>query len=252
MPIDARTTIAVSFLAFYTVLPAQQTTRLKFDVASVKPSKPGVMSWSYNFTPGGFTAENIPLSSLIVAAYHIKPFQLTGGPSWTTSARYDIAGKAEGKLTPEDRMQMVQSLLEDRFQLKLRHETKQHALYALLQAKNGSRLKASPCRTGNGEKCGAWVTRENEISGNGITITQFADALSGTLDLPVIDETGLTGTFDIELKWTPAEADAADAAVALGPSIFTAIQEQLGLRLESQKGPVETLAIEHIERPAEN
>ena len=125
---------------------------------------------------------------------------------------------------------MVQSLLEDRFHLKVNHATKQQSVYALTVAKNGLRLKANNCTFGEGSRCGGSSWGNTEISGTGIEPGDLASMLTDAVDLPVIDKTGLAGRYDVTLHWTPQDADTAEA------SIFTAIQEQLGLKLQLQKG----------------
>jgi uncharacterized protein (TIGR03435 family) len=241
-----RITVAVLALFSVSVLLAQQTPRPNFEVASIKESKTGEHSGGVYFSPGGhLSAKNVPLHFLIANAWHVKSFQITGGPGWFDTTTWNIEAKGEGNPSPQQIMLMLQSLLEDRFQLKVQRRTVQHETYSLLAARTGAKLKATTkdCQA-PGSSCDNWSANDNDISGEAITIEGFAGALAEALDLPVADQTGLQGRYDIKLHWAPS--DTAEA------SIFTAIQEQLGLKLQSQKGPVEMLVIEHLEKPTEN
>jgi uncharacterized protein (TIGR03435 family) len=231
------------------LLGAQQSAQNKFEVASVKKSKSGATNYSFHSTADGFATENMPLDMIICQAYHIKKYQLIGGPKWIQDFGYDINAKADRKISNEERMQMVQALLMDRFHLKLNRVSRQASLYAMVVSKGGPLLKPSNCGAGEKESCGGYSWGGNDVAGSGIELAQLAGALTDSLDLPVIDKTGLNGRFDIKLHWASTDNTGADAA---GGSIFTAIQEQLGLKLRLQKGPVEMLSIEHVERPDEN
>lgn len=230
------------------LLPAQEP-RAKFDVASVKKSKAGTMNYSFHSTANGFSAENMPLDKIICLAYHIKNFQLIGGPKWIQDFGYDINAKADRKISDEETLQMLQALLADRFHLRASRVTRRASEYAMVISKGGPRLKPSSCQPGGNEGCGGYSWGANDISGTGIELRQLAGALTDSLDLPVIDQTGLSGRFDVKLHWVPADNSGGDAA---GASIFTALQEQLGLKLELRKGPVEMLSIEQVDRPDEN
>lgn len=261
-----------------------------FDVASVKPNKTGGMGVRIMFQPGGrFTADNITLKFLVRLAYDVQDFQISGGPPWINSDRYDIDAKADGppegdirSMTEEQRKAdlarrrlMIQALLADRFKLTLHKESKDAPIYALVVAKNGPKIKELPPeekplpdpsdppekpdmkRPGRG---GMRMGR-GELNGQGIKLSFLAEALSNQVGRTVIDKTGLKGDYSFELKWTPDESqsaafkgpgDAPPPADANGPSIFTAIQEQLGLKLDSQKGPVDLLVIDHAEKASEN
>ncbi len=250
-----------------TTLHAQSpaTAPLQFEVASSRPGNSEAKINDLELRPGGrLTGVNQSLRSLITRAYGVRAFQITGGPSWLDSAKFDIEAKREGNPTREQMTGMLQSLLADRFQLRVHSETKELPIYALLVAKNGPKLEPShsdgcteptagvplpapgqpPIRI-----CGAFNLQPGRITGLRTTMSQFAAALARyPFSQTVVDKTGIDGTYEITLQWTPDEP----AVDRSGPSIFTAIQEQLGLRLESQKGPVETLVIDHVEKPSEN
>jgi uncharacterized protein (TIGR03435 family) len=205
---------------------------------------------------GGLTAEGLSLTNLIMFAYDVQDYQISGGPSWVGSQLWTIVAKPapssagnppDGPIERSVR-ERTQALLAERFQLVLRHEMREQTAYVLTVAKGGPKMKESApgmIKRGNGE-----------ILSKGTQMGNFIRFLAVDLRRPVTDETGLTGTYAFDLKWAPDRpANAEPGAVAsepAGPSIFTAIEEQLGLRLESRKAPVETLIIERVEKASEN
>jgi uncharacterized protein (TIGR03435 family) len=265
----------------FSQVPAQ-TSAPAFDVASVKPNKTGGMGTRIMFQPGGrFTADNITLKFLIRLAYDVQDFQITGGPSWITSDKYDVEARAEGaskddmrsmteeqrKADMERRRQMIQALLADRFKLALHKESKDGPIYALVVAKAGLKIKELPPDPNPPDPKtmpdkpdpkhpfrGGMRMGRGELTGTGIKLTFLAEALSNQVGRKVVDQTGLKGDYTFELKWTPDEnqGDASASSDVNGPSIFTAIQEQLGLKLEAQKAPVDLLVIDHAEKASEN
>jgi len=263
-------------------------TALVYDVASIKPNKSGTNMVRLMFTPDGLSAANGTLQMLINAAYRVEDNQISGAPNWMNSERYDIDAKMDSstadelrKLSEDDRREvrqrMLQALLADRFKLTIHRETKELPVYALVIAKNGPKLQeAKPGDTypngikGPDGRVGAGMTfmaGRGSVTGQGIPISDLVRFLSRQLGRKVEDKTGLTGKYDFTLQWTPDESQGAmfkgpspepqGAASppppdASGPSIFTALEEKLGLKLESQKGPVEILVIDHVEKPSEN
>jgi uncharacterized protein (TIGR03435 family) len=252
-----------------------------FDVVSIKPNKSDSGMVRIMGKPDGYSASNVSLKMLIQSAYGIREDLISGAPSWADSARFDIDAKVAGsdvdalkKLTPEQRRLILQPLLADCFKLKIHTETKQLPVYELVVAKGGSKLKeATPGDTyANGIKGPDGVGRggmmrvgRGQLNAQAVPMTSLANMLSQQLHRTVLDKTGLTGKYDIELNWTPdqgpdpmfkgpegAPQRSDSAPDASGPSIFTALQEQLGLRLQSAKGPVETIVIDHVEMPSEN
>jgi len=238
-----------------------------FTVASIKPNKSGDDRFMLRPLPGGgLTATGVTLKMLIMFAYGVAAYQISGAPSWTGTDRWDIEAKTEGVQGPLPRQQfavLLQRLIEDRFQLKSRREIKKMPVYALVVTKGGFKPKphspqSSPpqpqVQFGNGS---ATFTDSS--------VAAIAGDLTLNLGRPVIDRTGLHGTYDFTLQWTPAPNEGGPDAIGLparaeppratdssGPSIFTALQEQLGLKLEPTKGPVDILVIERVERPSEN
>ena len=239
---------------------AQQT----FEVATIKPNAASDNRVMIRMQPGGrFTASGVTLKQLISQAYNLRDFQISGGPGWISAERYDINAKAEGlpdRVPPEQLRPMLQALIVERFQLKTHKDTKEMPIYALVVGKNGHKMTAS-----NPEAQGPMIRMgRGQLNGNKIPLAMLAQQIAQQLGRTVIDKTGLKGEFDISLEWTPEPGhggggppvgppgDAPPPVGGSGPTIFTAVQEQLGLRLESEKGPVEILVIDNVAKPTEN
>jgi uncharacterized protein (TIGR03435 family) len=224
--------------------------RPAFEVASVKPhpSTPGPFRSSSSFEPGGISFTNVNLKGCIRAAYGVQSNRILGGPEWIASERYDIVAKAASAVPKARLMLMLQTLLEDRFQLRLHRETKELPIYALVAGKNGPKIHPGK-EDGETEIGGA----AHLIDSRGMTMKALAGVLSRLteeVDRPVFDMTGLTGVFDVTLDFEAEDKSAADADS--GQSIFTALQEQLGLKLEPRRGPVETLVIDQVVKASGN
>ncbi len=239
-----------------------QATPPAFEVVTIKPndglSRGGRSGWQ----PGGrYEAVNLPGRMLVQFAYgtpqrSLLNYQLVDAPAWLSNARYDITGKVRTDLALTDRAELaakgpqyLQSLLADRFKLRVHHETRQLQRYRLVRARPdgplGPRLHTTTCATPD-DAC-ALQYGPNRYKFEGVTIARFAADLSGNLSQVIADDTGLTGRFDLELEWSSDQAANDDK-----PSVFTAIQEQLGLRLVAERGPVDVVVIDHIERPMED
>jgi uncharacterized protein (TIGR03435 family) len=233
--------------------------RPQFDVASIKPNSPGgVSTGDFRLLPGGrLSADKVVLRFFIQNAYGLKPFQLSGGPDWIDSQGYDIEAKAEGNPSNAQMQKMMQTLLEDRFKLKYHRETKELPVYTLAPARGGLKL---PDPKEGSDRATIRISRMTGVllTGEKITMPELARVLSNLLKRTVIDKTGFTGTFAAQLSFAlddtlaglPHFPDAPDDPAI--PSVFVAMQEQLGLKLESTKGPVEILVIDHIEKPSAN
>jgi bla regulator protein blaR1 len=217
---------------------------LTFDVASVKPSAE-TRGMFGGFLPGGsLRLSGATLKNLISLAYSVRGFQISSAPSWADSARFDINARMDTPPADESRntTRRLANLLADRFQLAFHRETKEQQIYALTAAKGGPKFQEST------EAKSLIRAGQGFVSGHATTIGLLALNLSNQLGRRVIDKTGLTGKYDFELKWTPEGAQPGEDS----PSLFTALTEQLGLRLESQRGPVEMLVIDRVEKPSEN
>lgn len=272
-------------------ISAQQT-RPSFEVASVKPNVTGDRRVSITTQPGGrFVATGVSLKTLIGFAYGVRDFQILGGPDWLDDDRWDIEARAqEGSISligptdpnvPSPIALRVQSLLSDRFRLNIHHDAKDLAVYDLTIAKGGPKLKLSEDQSairppergsppppvpqrGQPMPRGSMRMGRGELEGTGVSLLGLIRGLSAQLGRTIIDKTGLTGLYDFKLQWTPdinresgpfgrTGPDSTPPAPDLaGPSIFTAIQEQLGLRLESAKGPVEVIVIDSVQKPSAN
>jgi uncharacterized protein (TIGR03435 family) len=276
---------AAVLVAIAAVAVVGQTVRPKFEVASIKPTgnRGGGTMRPY---PGRLTA-SAPLRLLMEAAYKVQAFQIIGGPEWVQSEGYSIDAKAEGNATFEQMRPMLQSLLADRFQLGLHRESRELPIYTLVPARGG--LKLLPPRDGScveetqvlspladpearrqppgqivdAPRCGGLdvplETTGARMRGGKVPMAEFVRVLTGLLGRPVTDQTGFSGVFDVNLPFLPDDSTpglpsappGAISADAASPSIFSAVQ-QMGLRLESAKGPVEVLVIDRVERPSAN
>ena len=218
----------------------------RFDVASIKPTDPDsqVSNSLYSDRSGGLHVENYALRGIILFAYDIRDFELMGAPGWIDTAHYDIVAKIDSGPTGDDLLrERVRSLLASRFGVVAHHENRELTCYVLTVAKGGSKLKAVATP---GEQLG-FRGGAGHNRGFAVTMPMFAKELGRLTGRPVLDKTGLEGTYDYVLEWS-TDSDTAGT----GPSVFTALQEQLGLRLESVKAPTDTVVIDRIERPSEN
>jgi len=257
----------------------QAAAPLTFEVASIKPAAPDARGTMIRMMPGGaLTVTNATLRMLLTLAYDVRDFQISGGPGWVGSERYDINAKAERSATAEpvqedprnmtdaqrktnqeQMRQRLQALLAERFQLAIHRETKEAPVYALVVGKNGPKIQESK------EGGPRLMMGRGQLNGQGALMEMLANILSNQLGRPVLDKTGLQGKYDFKLEFTPDPGQAAGPFGGLGPgpdappppdpngpSIFAAIQEQLGLRLESTKGAVEMIVIDRVEKSSEN
>jgi len=250
--------VVIAIAAVLLLMPAATLGQPTFDIASVKPSPSGGGGMDVTFDTGRLTLRNATLKFCIEFAYRVKDFQVSGGPAWLASETFDIDAKAAGPADSQELRRLLQTLLADRFQLRVRLETKEGPTYALIVARGGSKLHEVP--PGDGPEM---RTSRNRLNARKISMSGIAQALSGLLGHTVVDLTGLKGVYDVILNWAPDERQTtqkpgvpAEAVApgenASGPSIFAAVQEQLGLRLEARRGPVETLVVDHAERPTAN
>ena len=231
--------------------------RATFEVASIKANHSGNVIMLYQPWPGGrFTATNSSLSLLIQSAYGVEQFQISGAPGWVQSDKYDIAAEAAmGNQQAGEIRAMLRRLLEERFKLQYRWETKEAPVYALVVSKAGKLRESESGECPPDFPCRGLRNSPGHTYGSHLSSAELAGSLSLFVGRLVLDKTALTGKYDVDLQWTPERVrlqSAEPPADQNGPSIFTAIQEQLGLKLESAKGPVKTLTIGHVERPSEN
>ena len=262
----------IPFLVSALSAQTQAVDTLQFEVASVKPNNSGSQNANMELHPGGrITGTNVVLAGLIRTIFNIQPYQLVNAPDWLETARFDIEAKADREYSAREDapapelLAMLRNLLADRFKLVVHRELREMPAYALVNAKTDGTLgpqmrrseidcEAEAARAFAAKRGGAppgqkpivrcrISTNAGRIVGTGTTISELMRRLSAPLGRPVVDRTGLSGSFDLELQWSPDQT-----ADTPGPSLFTAIQEHLGLRLESQRAPVEVLVIDRLER----
>jgi uncharacterized protein (TIGR03435 family) len=252
-------------LALWVVLSARLVcAQAAFEVVSIKPNTSGERWESVAPVAGGrLSAKNVTVAWLVRTAYHLEPFQIAGLPTWANAERFDVeAYAADAKSTPQEVRGMIQKLLADRFQVTLHREDREQPTYSLVIAKNGPKLqkaKSDNC-TGTGtpeSPCGGFrIYKRSQMWGNTVTVKQFAAELTFMMGRMVVDKTGIDGLYDIRVEWTP-EQFGAEPGTEVKPdevngTLFTAIQEQVGLRMQSQKAAVETLVIDRVSRPTAN
>jgi uncharacterized protein (TIGR03435 family) len=229
-----------------------------FEVASIKPSKSGDMNSGWQRTPSNYRMVNLPLRNMVMGVYGITlDAALVGMPKWTENDRYNISAKVDEetsaiwkRLDRDGKKKMVQileqNLLAERFQFQMHKETRQLPAYDLVVAKGGVKMKDAVA----GENGASYSTSSEKIEAHGVEMEQFADNLHWNLDRTVVDKTGLgKKRFTFTLKWTPDEQQGTAEA---GPSIYAALEEQLGLKLVPTKAPVEIVVVDRMERPSEN
>jgi uncharacterized protein (TIGR03435 family) len=246
-------------LAFAIALPAaaqNAPARLTFDVASIHPSDPTAVNGMIKALPQGtgYTARNIPLKLMMSLMYRVPMRQISGGPDWIATDRYDVEAKSDHAYSLDDLHTMFQNLLADRFNLKFHKETKEGPVYALTLDTPGSKMKV------NTSPQNFDIPITFDPNGHAVGVRVPMPYLSWWLgqqlqidQRPVVDMTGLTGNYDFKLAFAPVRPpDAPPAEGETQPSIFDAVKEQLGLKLQPQKGPVDYYVIDHIERPSAN
>jgi uncharacterized protein (TIGR03435 family) len=218
----------------------------EFEVASVKPHSPseGPPNVSIARELGRLAYTNLTVRGLVREAYGLKVYPLSRGPDALSTDRYDVIAKVTPDTSKEQRMVMLQSLLAERFKLVVHRETKEMPIYALVAGKNGPRFRAvqddgSVAEIGSGGG--------HQVKAHHISMKLLATTLQGFIGDTVVDETGLAGLFDLNLDFNVDESVSSE-----GPTVFEAVQRQLGLKLDARKGPVEVIVIDHIEKPSVN
>lgn len=262
----------------------------KFEVVSIKPNKSDEMRIMFRFLPDGVNLEGITPQMLLTEAFSVEDDRIIGAPEWARTDRFDIQAKVApedaprlDKLKREDRFAMLQPLLQDRFNLKFHHETREMPVFVLVVSKSGSKLKpdqsdesAPGSSLPPSKGFGKMMMSPGNLEAKGVSIDLLTSVLSRQLGKTVIDKTGLAGKYEFNLHFTPENmpprmgpgpgsgsgpgapdgarpaADGPPPPDTSGPDIFTAVQEQLGLKLESEKGPVDVIVIDHIDKPSEN
>jgi uncharacterized protein (TIGR03435 family) len=231
--------LLVAAAAMSMLAQPQSPVRPEFDAASIKPNKSGERAGGVRATPGRIVGSNATARMLLQEAFDVKSYQISGGPGWVESDRFDVEAKAGFDATEDQLRPMLQRLLAERFKLVAHRETKEMPVSAIVVVKNGFKLhELKP-----GEPLPAPPPPKEGTIGMVVrtgTISDLAAILSGAIGRPVLDKSGLQGRYFFNVTWGSDE------------DMVTALQEQLGLKLESQRAPVELLVIDHLEKPAEN
>jgi uncharacterized protein (TIGR03435 family) len=258
--------VAVLGISASGVLGQSTTPRPKFDlfeVATIKPVDPDAKAGRYIIMQGNnrFVEKAYTLKLLIAAAYDLNPRTISGGPGWIESDHYDILAVTPGEIRPshDEQMSMLRNLLSDRFKLTFHREQKVFSIYELTVVKNGPKLKPSTAAPDDPPALISTVYPQRIVMpARNATMSDLARLMQrAILDRPVVDKTGLSGRYDFDLEWAPDETQfggevpvaPADAA---SPPLFSAIQQQLGLRLEATRRPVAALVVDKAERPSAN
>ncbi|GGA77842.1 hypothetical protein GCM10011507_31360 [Edaphobacter acidisoli] len=234
--------------------------RLTFDVASIRRSNPNVRDGFIKAMPGGigYSAQNIPVKLMISLMYKVPMRQITGAPDWLSTDGYDVEAKADQPYSKDDLQVMFQNLLADRFNLKFHKEIKEGPVYALTVDKSGSKMKVDESKQDFSIPMN--YNADGVAVGKRVNMQYFCWWLGRVLhedERPVIDRTGLTQYYDFTLSFAPvlplnvSQEKLSDRSLDR-PSIFDALKQQLGLKLEAEKGPVVYYVIDHVERPSAN
>jgi len=237
------------FLAIAVAIPSLTAQSHQFDAVSIKRNRTAAVGSDTDTTPGRLRLANVTLFSVVARAFRVLDPQIVSAPDWLRTERYDIiAVTGDGaNLTDENRQEYLQALLADRCHLAFHRETREMRVYTLVPSKSGHRLAA---HAGTGEyamrihPADDGRLRLQSVKGN---MRRLAEMLSGQIRDLVVDHSGLTGEYDFTLEWAPITNDA-----GAGPSLFTALDEQLGLRLETAKSPTQVVVVDRIERPTED
>ena len=263
---SAAAVIAVAASGMFAQSNAARPGFAEFEVASIKPAAPDATGrWIRMQSTHEFAARNHALKTLVAAAYNLNPRAISGGPAWIDSVHYDIVAKAPGEIRPnlDEQMSMLRKLLSDRFRLTFHREQKELRVYALMIAKGEPKLKestVSPDASPEGPPPLIFVVSPQlvRLPGRNATMADLASVMQrAALDYPVLDKTGLSARYDFDLEFTPDETVFGGAFGRANddsakPNLFAALSQQLGLRLEATRGPVEAIVIDHVERPSEN
>lgn len=253
------------FVLFLCIASNVATAQVKvpvFDVYSVRSSKSGTNNMSMSWHDDAFDVENARLSFLLQVAFKIRPAQINGLPKWATAERFNIHAKVSDydpvlmkSLTPDQKLEMQKRFLLDAFKLAIHEETKELPVYVLVLAGHNSNLRLGDAvaESDEGKKkgVGSMSVSDSSLTMTDGKVSDIANAVAQIVEREVIDKTELTGRYDATLHWAP-EHPSTTATGETGPSIYTALQEQLGLKLLPSRAPVRTLVVDHIEVPQEN
>jgi uncharacterized protein (TIGR03435 family) len=260
--------ISVAVCPTFAQSPSPRPAFDRFEVATITPTAPDWRGGAYFRMQGGhfFIVKNYSVHTLVAMAWNLPTHLVSGGPAWSSTDRYDIAATTPGALQPDrdEQMFMLRALLSDRFKLTFHREAKTLPVYELMVATSGPKINSSDGPPSDGRPALIFTLfpeRRARLPVRDATMAEFASLLShGAVDRPVVDKTGLTGRYDFVLDWAPDESDfdgmmrarPALAEDSAEPGLFEAVQQQLGLKLVPTRGPIETMVLDHVERPSDN
>lgn len=258
----AAVALVVTVSGVFAQTPAPRPKFDAFEVATIKPVSSDAKASRYITMQGNnrFVEKDYTLKGLIAAAYNLNPHVISGGPDWLDSDHYDIVALTPGDVRPtrDEQMAMLRKLLTDRFQLAFHREQKVFSIYVLEVGKGGAKLKNSTSPNAAPVLVNMVYPQSIKLPARNVTMGDFTSMLQrAVLDRPVVDKTGLTGKYDFDLEWAPDESQfngeipSASGNAPAAP-LFTAIQQQLGLKLEPTKGPVEALIVDRATQPSAN
>ena len=251
--------VCLGLLAVAAARAQEKPARLTYEIGSVKPSDPSLEDGSVNPFPNGigYHADQVTVRNMLAVMYRIPARQIVGGPEWVYTENFDVVGRADGRYSIDELHVMFENLLMDRFNLKLHFASETGPVYVLRVANSGLKMKAVPADTAR--RSPIQSTDGYRVTGEQVPLNYLCFWLGQMLQSnqrPVVDRTGLTGTYSFKLRFRP-ESEPSVSAADLGeaedlPSIFQALRDQLGLELTPEKGPVSKLVIDHIEKPSAN
>jgi uncharacterized protein (TIGR03435 family) len=254
--------LIVALFVPWMISTAAQNQKLAFEVASIKPATPGDRT-RFATMQGGhqFVVRNYKVKNLVAFAYNLPPGLVSGGPAWVDIDAYDILAATPGEARPnrDEQMAMMRTLLADRFKLEFHTERKEFAVYALTIAKGGIKFNESTKADEQPLAATIFPAEKAFVPARNVTMGQFASMLQrGVLDRPVVDKTNLTAKYDFDLEWAYDDTQFTGNLPAIAPEnatkpdLFAALQQQLGLRLDSTKATVDVIVIDHAEKPDAN
>jgi uncharacterized protein (TIGR03435 family) len=258
--ISNKLVVMMSLMTFVSCVLFAQTKdpAARFEAATIKQNTSIDKGIGNRFGPELFSYTNVTLRSFIQNIYGLKDYEVVGTPNWANTEKWDIVARTDGPTDFRQKFEMAKTLLAERFQLKFHRETRELPTYTLIVLRDGPKFQQPKGDEPSGIRIGSGL-----LSAHKYDMSVFAKLLSGQLNTPVVDKAGLSGVYDFELKWSPAPNEGnfvpnsngvgpPEAIDPSGPTIFTALQEQLGLKFESTKGSVEVLVVDSVSKPSEN
>jgi uncharacterized protein (TIGR03435 family) len=238
--------LAFALLSVAAAAQTDQPARVEFEAASIKPGDPTSPGMSMQTTPGGLEMHNTNLRNLVLNAFHLNQYQLAGGPKWMDTAKFDVVARYPAGGSHGRQGEMMQTLLKDRFQLEFHRETRTVPAFALVVASGGHHLQEA---SEDDKQKGHASSGPRKMEGFAMPMSSLVSMLMGPAGAPVVDRTGLTGQYNFTVEYSP---EGTPPELEKFPPFLVAVQQQLGLKLEAIKTPLEILVIDRAEKPSEN